>query len=101
MAELTTTDPTPTSSCCSTEVQATCCEPSDKAERCGASASGGSCGCSAGQATAEPAVDIGETVREMEQWTGCIAGALTAAEFRGPHRRWARRCRGATHPPSP
>jgi DNA-binding transcriptional ArsR family regulator len=29
MADLTATDPTPTSSCCSTEAQATCCEPAD------------------------------------------------------------------------
>jgi SAM-dependent methyltransferase len=71
MADLTATDPTPTSSCCSTEAQATCCEPADKASCCGGSAAGGSCGCSAGQtaeaepqATATATGDIRETVRE-------------------------------------
>jgi len=68
MAELTTADLTTTSSCCSTEAQATCCEPSEKADCCGAEATAaGACGCSAGQATdtadasADP--DIRETVR--------------------------------------
>jgi arsenite methyltransferase len=68
MAELTTADLTTTSSCCSTEAQATCCEPSEKADCCGTEATeAGGCGCSAGQASdtadtsAQP--DIRETVR--------------------------------------
>ena len=65
MAELTTTDPTSTSSCCSAEAQTTCCDASDKAECCGSSATEGTCGCSAGQQATEPAeADIRETVRE-------------------------------------
>jgi SAM-dependent methyltransferase len=61
MAELTT-DPTPTSSCCSPAAQETCCEPSEKGACCGAAAAGGSCGCSAGKS--EPQPDIRESVRE-------------------------------------
>jgi arsenite methyltransferase len=70
MAELTTPDPTTTtSSCCSTEAQSACCEPADKAECCGTEATaGGDCGCSAGQtsetADAAAEADIRETVRE-------------------------------------
>jgi hypothetical protein len=46
MAELTTADLTTTSSCCSTEAQATCCEPSEKAECCETEVTAaGSCGC--------------------------------------------------------
>jgi arsenite methyltransferase len=48
MAELTTAS-APTSSCCSTELQATCCEPSDKAACCDTAAAGDSCGCAAGE----------------------------------------------------
>jgi ubiquinone/menaquinone biosynthesis C-methylase UbiE len=58
MAELTS--PTPTSSCCGAETEATCCEPSDKDACCGTAATAGACGCAAGQAR-EP--DIRETVR--------------------------------------
>ncbi|MEA2276071.1 MAG: arsenite methyltransferase [Solirubrobacteraceae bacterium] len=66
MAELTT-DPTLTSSCCSTAAQASCCEPSDKASCCDENAAGGSCGCSAGEnAETGPSAEseeIRETVR--------------------------------------
>jgi arsenite methyltransferase len=58
MAELST-EPTTSSSCCSTEAQASCCEPSEKAACCGTSAADSSCGCSA--AASE---DIRESVRE-------------------------------------
>lgn len=46
MAELTS-DPTPTSSCCSPAQQQSCCDPVDKASCCDASAAEGSCGCQA------------------------------------------------------
>jgi ubiquinone/menaquinone biosynthesis C-methylase UbiE len=72
MAELTT-DPAPTSSCCSTDAQATCCEPSEKASCCDESRAGGTCGCSAGQEE-----DIRETVREKY-----AAAAVAAAERPG------------------
>jgi SAM-dependent methyltransferase len=72
MAELTT-DPTPTSSCCSPAAQETCCEPSEKGACCGTAAAGGNCGCSAGTSAAEP--DIRETVRERY-----AASARAAAE---------------------
>jgi arsenite methyltransferase len=64
MAELTDqkTAETETSSCCSTEAQATCCEPSDKEACCGESAEGKGCGCSAGQSTTD-ADDVREAVR--------------------------------------
>jgi arsenite methyltransferase len=69
MAELTTadadvTDPTQSSSCCSSDAQATCCEPSEKSDCCGpeATATEG-CGCAAGT-DASAADDIRETVRE-------------------------------------
>ncbi len=73
MAELTT--PTPVSSCCSTETQATCCEPTDKDACCGTAAAGGSCGCSAGEQSTKPAADIRERVRERY-----AAAALAATE---------------------
>jgi arsenite methyltransferase len=63
MAELTATDSTPVSSCCSAEAQVSCCEPSDKAACCGTSVAGGSCGCSAGQGVGEPVPDVRERVR--------------------------------------
>jgi SAM-dependent methyltransferase len=63
MAELTTPEPAPAASCCSTDAQATCCEPSDKAACCGERAAGGSCGCAAGEARPAPE-DLRETVRE-------------------------------------
>jgi SAM-dependent methyltransferase len=54
----------PTSSCCSTEAQATCCDPSEKGACCAADAAGGSCGCADGQtAEAPPAGDVRELVR--------------------------------------
>ncbi|HWI09184.1 MAG TPA: arsenite methyltransferase [Solirubrobacteraceae bacterium] len=56
MAELTTSDTTP-STCCDEEGQQTCCVPSDKAACCAASAAGGSCGCPGGR-------DVRDTVRE-------------------------------------
>jgi hypothetical protein len=63
MAELTTSEPATTSSCCSAEAQTTCCEPSDKAECCGAEATAsGGCGCSAGQQTDAASV-AGEDIR--------------------------------------
>jgi arsenite methyltransferase len=46
MAELTTTDETTPSSCCTQEAQAKCCEPSAKAECCDPS-HGEGCGCAA------------------------------------------------------
>jgi arsenite methyltransferase len=58
LAGVTPDAPTPSSSCCSTEVQATCCEPSDRAGCCSPESS--SCGCSAGATTTEP-----EDVREV------------------------------------
>jgi arsenite methyltransferase len=90
MAELTTADPSATtSSCCSTEAQATCCEPSEKAACCGTAAAGGSCGCSAGNnpevASAIGAENIRETVREKyaaaaravaEQGSGSCCGPI-------------------------
>ncbi len=57
MAELTSS-PTPSTSCCSTEVQATCCEPNAKEACCGTAAEGGRCGCAEGQP------DVREVVRE-------------------------------------
>jgi arsenite methyltransferase len=65
MAELITDPATQTSSCCSTEAQATCCEPSDKASCCGETATAaGGCGCSAVQtATTAGEPGIRETVR--------------------------------------
>ena len=92
MAELTTTDPAATSSCCSTETQATCCEPSDKAACCGESTAGGSCGCSAGQAPAG-AADIRATVRAKyaaaaravadEQGASCGCGPVSSTDAAG------------------
>src|SRR3954447_5047364 len=73
MAELTT-EPTPTSSCCSPAAQETCCEPSEKGACCGTAAAGGECGCSAGK-TVEPETDIREQVRERY-----AAAARAAAE---------------------
>ena len=68
MAELTTTDASTTSSCCSPEAQSSRCEPAAKVACCETSAAGGSCGCSAGQAghaaSAIGSADIRETVRE-------------------------------------
>jgi arsenite methyltransferase len=67
MAELTTPDAAPTSSCCSADAQSTCCEASDKASCCSESAATGQCGCSAGQSPVPvpaAAEDIRETVRE-------------------------------------
>ena len=65
MAELTTADPSTTSSCCSTEAQATCCEPSEKTECCGTEATAaGGCGCSAGQATDNADASAGPEIRE-------------------------------------
>ena len=78
MAELT--EPTATSSCCSTQSQASCCEPSEKDGCCGSDASASSCGCPAGQA--DTTQDIRETVREK------YAAAARAVE----QRRSASRC---------
>ena len=65
MAELTSPAADPAAAtCCSEPVQSTCCEPADKDACCADSAAGGSCGCSAGQATAVPAADLRETVRD-------------------------------------
>jgi arsenite methyltransferase len=67
MAELTTPDAAPTSSCCSADAQSTCCEASDKASCCSESAATGQCGCSAGESPVPvpaAAEDIRETVRE-------------------------------------
>src|SRR5450755_793185 len=72
------TDPTTTSSCCSTKTQASCCEPSEKEGCCGSEGAGGSCGCSAGQADASVPPDIRETVREKY-----AAAARTVAEQQG------------------
>jgi len=94
MAELTTADPTTTSSCCSTDAQATCCEPSDKADCCASEApAGGICGCAAGETQTAPAAaepDIREMVREkyaaaaravVEQGISCCGSiALTDAD---------------------
>ena len=96
-------------SCCAPEAQASCCEPEDKAGCCG---HGDGCGCSAGEAPVinlsgdKPKVlaeaarvlrpggrfavsnviadpDMDEATRaDMAAWRGCIAGALTEAEFR-------------------
>ena len=74
MAELT--EPTATSSCCSTQSQASCCEPSEKDGCCGTGASASSCGCPAGQA--DPTQDIRETVRER------YAAAARAVEQQRP-----------------
>jgi arsenite methyltransferase len=71
MAELNTA---PTSSCCSTDVQATCCQPSDKDACCGGSAAGGSCGCSAGQPQ-----DVRESVRERYATAARRAAEQSAA----------------------
>jgi SAM-dependent methyltransferase len=88
MAELTT-EPTPTSSCCSPQAQETCCEPADKDACCGTAATGGSCGCATG---GQPEPDVRETVRERyaaaaravaeQQEAGCGCGpvALTGAD---------------------
>jgi SAM-dependent methyltransferase len=65
-----------TSSCCSTEAQATCCEPSDKAACCSTSAAGGSCGCSAGQPQ-----DIRENVRERYAAAARRAAAQPASQI--------------------
>jgi len=92
MAELSTADPTTTSSWCSPEAQSTCCEPSEKADCCGTTAAGGSCACSAGQTAdvASPAEGTRETVREKysaaaravaEQGSSCCGSiALTDAD---------------------
>jgi SAM-dependent methyltransferase len=78
MAELTT-DPTTTSSCCSTEAQANCCEPADKGACCGASAAGGTCGCAAGPKPEEPApTDIRETVRVRYAEAGRAASGVAS-----------------------
>lgn len=69
MAELTTT-------CCSSEAQASCCEPSEKARCCG-EGHGPGCGCSAG-ATA-PTAAVREAVREKY-----AAAARAAAEGGAP-----------------
>ena len=61
LTDLTPTDDTATSSCCSTSAQETCCAPSEKATCCETGAAGGSCGCAAGK-TAD-ADDMRETVR--------------------------------------
>jgi SAM-dependent methyltransferase len=71
MAELT--DPTPASSYCLSEAQATRCEPSENAACCETSAAGGSCGCAAGRA----AGDI-EELRDVVQ-ARYAAAALAAA----------------------
>ena len=64
MAELTTTAETTTTSCCTSEAQATCCEPSAKVDCCDPS-HGDGCGCSAGDGTDEVAAsDIRDRVRE-------------------------------------
>src|SRR4051812_25453503 len=72
MAELST-EPTPTSSCCSPAAQESCCEPGDKEACCGTAAAGGSCGCSAGNSP-EP-TEIRATVRERY-----AAAAVAASE---------------------
>ena len=95
MAELTTADPTTTSSCCSTEAQTTCCEASEKADCCATEATAaGGCGCSAGQATDTPDasagdLDIRETVRAKyaaaaravaEQGSGSCCGPISLTD---------------------
>jgi arsenite methyltransferase len=82
MAELTT-DPTPTSSCCSPEAQTSCCEPADKASCCGASAAGGSCGCAAGRQT-EPVAAAGEDVRETVRDKYAAAARAVARQSGSP-----------------
>ena len=90
MAELST----PTSSCCTPEVQGTCCEPSEKEACCGAGAAGHSCGCSAaGTVEATPELDIRETVRGRyaaaaraiaeNQLTSCACGPVSVADSQG------------------
>jgi arsenite methyltransferase len=74
MVELTT-EPTPTSSCCSTETQAACCGPSEKDSCCSGGATADGCGCAAGQTDAP---DIRETVREKY-----AAAARAVAEQQG------------------
>jgi hypothetical protein len=80
--------------CCPPEGQDTCCEPHEKADCCG---SGEPCGCVEGAPTqledvrhavregyaaavADPDMDD-STRADMREWTGCIAGALTAEEY--------------------
>jgi SAM-dependent methyltransferase len=82
MAELTTTDPTPTNSCCAPQTQATCCEPSDRAACCGSEHEAGTCGCSA----SGPTDDVRERVRERyaaaataaAQGGGCCSGSVVS-----------------------
>jgi len=82
MAELTTTDPTPTSSCCAPQTQATCCEPSAKADCCGPEHEAGTCGCSA----ATGSDNVREKVRERyaaaataaAQGGGCCSGSVVS-----------------------
>jgi SAM-dependent methyltransferase len=68
-------NPTPVSSCCSTDAQATCCEPTDKAMCCDDRALTGTCGCS----SARP---DDETLREVVR-TKYAAAALAVAEDTG------------------
>jgi ubiquinone/menaquinone biosynthesis C-methylase UbiE len=82
LTDLTPTDASAASSCCSASTQESCCAPSEKAACCETSAAGGSCGCAAGQ-TVDPDA-MRETVRARYAAaatsttdTGCGGGLIT------------------------
>jgi SAM-dependent methyltransferase len=102
MAELNASETATADPCCTPEQQSTCCDPSAKAECCGHEAG---CGCVINLPLDKPTVlrEVARVLRpggrfavsdvitdenmdddtraDMQAYTGCIAGALTDAQF--------------------